>query len=802
MVTDGQVRKLRRLLSSGRTLAASARMTGMDEKTARSYRDHGEMPSERKSVRTYRTRVDPFSKVWPEVQERLEAEPRLQAKTLLDWLQDRYPGQFPDSTRRTFERRVRRWRSTHGPAKTVTFPQVHHPGRIAASDFTVMNSLGVTIGRSVFEHTLFHCVLTYSNVESVSLCFSESFEALSEGVQKAFWEFGGVPKIHRTDSLSAAINNHSTQQKLTSRYRALMEHYEVESQQTNARCPNENGDVESSNGHIKNVIDQALLLRGSRSFESREQYMEFVEEVVARRNHERRDRFAVEQEQLGPLPHQKLDTNETLRGISVRSNSTIQVRRNRYSVPSRLIGGKVDVTISAEWIDVSHHGTHVQRMPRLLGVGGSAINYRHVIDSLVRKPGAFENYKYREDMFPTSHFRIAYDLLCEAHSAKVAVRQYLKLLALAAHESQDAVQDVLRTKIQAGDSIDVELIRELVLRATEVRPVTEVDIESPDLKAFDSLLQHPDMEGLCDDPIDPHDKEAENSFTESDDESVSCEGTHREEAESQSSPAAIDRAVSRVATPDVSRTFSEHSGPRGSGGNESLGLPFGVDDVGMRSPKGRTNSPIVDPLATAAEQELGELRLPSSSACGDSSVGESPGRIVFGSAGELADLRQAGRGQESRPVRVGRAADSTGAEHALYDVQLAGSAVANCETGPASAEVNQAAFSLRRPLDRRPGLCPAKSRGDGGVVHTAGGALRTRERVADEQPGVQQVGSNLQGCDDDRGRDRSARPSQRDPRTERAELPSRNGQARQIATRIRNYFATPINFLTGNSSCR
>ena len=263
MITDGQARNLRRLLDGGKSLAASARMTGMDEKTARSYRDDNRLPSHRKTKRDYRTRVDPFAEVWPEVQQRLETEPKLQAVTLFSWLQDGYPGQFLDSTRRTFERRVRLWRSTHGPNKTVTFPQEHHPGHIAASDFTVMNSLGVKIAGSQFDHTLFHCVLTYSNVESVSLCFSESFEALSEGVQKAFWEFGGVPQLHRTDSLSAAVNNHSTKKQLTSRYQALMEHYHVESQQTNARCPNENGDVESSNGHIKNTIDQALMLRGS-----------------------------------------------------------------------------------------------------------------------------------------------------------------------------------------------------------------------------------------------------------------------------------------------------------------------------------------------------------------------------------------------------------------------------------------------------------------------------------------------------------------------------------------------------------
>ncbi len=803
MITDGQVRKLWRLLATGQSLAASARMTGMDEKTARTYRENKVLPSQSQHARDYRTRKDPFHEVWSEVQARLETEPRLQAKTLLAWLQERYPGQFPDSTRRTFERRVRLWRSTYGPAKKVIFPQVHHPGRIAASDFTVMNSLNVRIAGSVFDHTLFHCVLTYSNVESVSLCFSESFESLSEGVQKAFWEFGGVPKLHRTDSLTAAVNNHSTKKVLTARYRALMDHYAVETQQTNARCPNENGDVESSNGHLKNVIDQALLLRSSRNFESREAYTQFVEEVVARRNHERRDRFAEEQEQLGELPPQKLDTNETLHSILVHSSSTILIRCNRYSVPSRLIGEKVDVTIRAEWIDVSHHGNHVQCMPRLIGSGGSAINYRHVIDSLVRKPGAFENYKYREDMFPTSHFRIAYDLLCNAHTEKVAVRKYLDILALAARESQDAVQDALRVQIQAGPVpgdpvIDVESVRESVLLATEVRPATDVTVEPPDLNDFDSLLEHPDMES----PYDDNHYEEETTFASSNDESVSNK-TGTSEAEGGTSEAnhtttlvRSDRTVSGVATADVSRPLSRDGGSSCDGGAESLGLPVGADNLGMRSSPSRSHPTIDDTFESSLEQDLGDVRLRSSSASSDTSVGESSGRDVLRSAGELVDLWQAGCGEESRSVCVGWGVDPAGSEHAVHNVQLVSSAVADSEAGLTSGEVHQAVVTVRRPVDRRLGLRATEPRGDGSVVYVIGRTLRTRECSSDEQSSVQQMGSDLQGRDDDCRSDRSSRSPQRDPRTECPQLSSGTSQAKQIPDEPKR------NFLTRNSNCR
>ena len=191
-----------------------------------------------------------------------------------------------------------------------------------------------------------------------------------------------------------------------------MQYYDCEAERTNARCANENGDVESANGHIKDRLDQALLLRGSREFSSREEYMRFVEQIISRANANRRERFAEERACFSRLPDERLDTDDMLQGVRVTKSSTIQVRTNTYSVPSRLIGQLVDVRVAAEQITVTHQGHVVQVMPRLVGKHQAAINYRHIIDSLVRKPGAFANYRYREEMFPTSAFRMAWEI-CE-----------------------------------------------------------------------------------------------------------------------------------------------------------------------------------------------------------------------------------------------------------------------------------------------------------------------------------------------------------------------------------------------------
>ncbi len=797
MIKDGHVRELRRLLPLGKPLAASARMTFMNEKTARRYRDDDRLPSQRKKPRDYRTRIDPFADVWTDVQRRLEAEPRLQAKTLFQWLQETHPGRFPDTTRRTFERRVARWRSVDGPGKTVIFEQVHHPGRLAASDFTVCDSLDVRIAGVRFEHTLFHCVLTYSNVESVSLCFSESFEALSEGIQNAFWEFGGVPQRHRTDSLSAAVHNHSSAKLHTDRYTALMEHYGCQPERTNPRCANENGDVESQDGHLKNRIDQALLLRGSRDFATREAYFAFVQQLVARGNANRRERFAAEQAKLAKLPDCRLDTDDLLVGIKVSRSSTIQVRANTYSVPSRLIGSKVDVCVAAETITVTHHGHVVQTMQRLYGKQRVAINYRHVIDSLVRKPGAFANYRYREEMFPSSQFRIAYDMLRETHAEKVADKKYIGILELAAHESQEAVSDALRVMISAGKPLDVDEVRRLVEGAAQLPAATDVEVEPPDLSDFDLLLQHPDMESLCNDQ----------GHNTSDGESQNAAGDTSTPIEDGSIRAArldesVDRAVPGASPAEFSGSLCGNGEASRAGESFASGVPFGADDSGMRNTARGAYQTIDRPFQGTAGQELGVVQLqPTATAC-DTATGDASRRLVSGSPGERSAFWEAWFGKEPRLVRTVRTTDVARPQHAVHDLQLVGAAPVGGQAGTATAEADQTILELRRLDHRRPGIRSAESRGDGSSVHAFSGALRARQRAVDEQLGVQQMGPDFQGRDDNGCSDRSSGSSQRDHRTQRAELTRRDSENEQGERRVGSWFNAALNFVTRKSNCR
>ena len=572
MITDRQVRRLWELLVRGESLSRAAWKSGMDRKTAGKYRD-GKLPSERVVEHRWRTRDDPFDEVWDEVQEQLAAAPELQAKTLFQWLQRKYPGRFQDGQLRTFQRGVKRWRATRGPQQEVFFSQVHSPGRLCASDFTFMNDLGVTIQGQPFVHLVYHFVLTYSNWEWATVCFSESFESLSEGLQESLWKLGGAPQRHRSDRLSAAVNNLSDRREFTSRYRGLMDHYQLAAEKINARQAHENGDVESLHRHFKKAVEQALLLRGSRDFQSREKYVAFLHALLNQKNAGRRQRLEEELAELSPLPSRRLESFKRV-SVQVNQGSLLRVQRNVYSVNSRMIGAQVDVRVYADHLEVWYAQQCLERFPRLRGVNKHSINYRHVIDWLVRKPGAFENYRYRDDLFPTSRFRVVYDSLREDRSSAAASREYLAILELAAKESESAVDDALRTLLNLGSVIGASQVKHLLLQDNPAPAVTEVIVEAPDLFGFDSLLD--DMEAF-------------------DDYEQGCEGD----------TGWTSAGASSAHVPWVLR---RRRWPRRKGGVELRAVLARTRATGMRSTANQSHRQTTASVEVAAGEKPGELR--------------------------------------------------------------------------------------------------------------------------------------------------------------------------------------------------
>lgn len=495
MVTDQQVRRLFAMKNRHEHLYQAADAAGMSCKTARKHLKQGKLPSQSRVERTWPTRQDPFADDWAFVVGILEeTQAGLDAKTLFEYLQRAYPGKYHDGQLRTFQRHIKAWKALQGPSKEIFFSQLYPPGQWACSDFTSMNKLNITIAQQPFKHLFYHFVLCYSNWQAGRICFSESFESLSLGIQDALWHLGAVPFYHRTDNLTSAVNKVGHPDVFTAKYRALASHYGFESSKTNPASPHENGDVEKSNDLFKKAVNQSLIIRGSRDFESVDDYQSFLQKIMDRMNQNGQKRFAEEIDVLKELPSRRFDDYETKR-CKIGRGGTFRLLHNTYSVHSRLKGETVKVRVYADHLEVWYAQRQIETLPRLRGENGHCINYRHQIDQMVRKPGAFENYRYKEDFFPTTLFRIAYDTLRDADTIRQANKTYLKILELAAKQGESLVNEALRVLIHQEDAMSFKTVEALVNSKQKPPEPTQVYIEPVDLNDYDLLLETP--ESLC-----------------------------------------------------------------------------------------------------------------------------------------------------------------------------------------------------------------------------------------------------------------------------------------------------------------
>ena len=473
----------------GKTQETAAARAGICVRSARKWQ-RGPLPSETKQERTWRTRPDPFNGVWEEEIEPLlqgEAAGKLKATTIIEWLEEHHPGKFSASQLRTLQRRLQDWRALNGPDQEVYFPQEHPPGREAQFDFTHGNSLGVTIAGQPYRHQLFQLILSHSGWRYAEIAAGETFLALQQGLQAALWTLGGVPQVVRSDNTSAATHEmrRSGGRALKDNYAALLEHYGLRSTRINRGQSHENGVAEQAHYRLKDAIDQALMLRGSRDFDTVDHYADFVGQMVARRNRLVKGKLEQEMPSLGLLPPAPLPEYVNYQA-RVRKWSTVQVAGRTYSVPSRLIGKEVRVRLYADWVEVYYKGHLVERMERVHGEQEANVNYRHVIGSLVRKPGAFAGYRFREQLFPTRNFRLTYDALKEWRGERADV-EYVRILHLAATTMEANVDSALYLLLEADEPFDYAAVRALAEpKPPEAPPLTLSSM--PDLKVYDRLL--------------------------------------------------------------------------------------------------------------------------------------------------------------------------------------------------------------------------------------------------------------------------------------------------------------------------
>jgi len=471
--------------------ALAAAKSGFSKATGHRIEDDPQLPSQKKAPRD-RRRPDPLAAVWDgEIVPILKSAPGIRAIALLEELRRRHPEIGP-GIRRTLERRVRLWRALAGPEQDVIFRQEHEPGRLGLSDFTDTSALGVTVAGVVLGHRLYHYRLAFSGFEHAQVVLGgESFVALAEGLQNALWALGGVPREHRSDSLSAAFRNltHDAQEDLTRRYHELMRHYGMMPTRNNRGVAHENGSIESSHGHLKKALEDGLLMRGSRDFDELDAYRRFVDEMVGRRNANNRKRIELERPMLTPLPRRRtVDYEEKI--VIVTSSGGFILRRVFYTAPSRLIGHRLRVHLYDDRLECFLGATAMMTLrrgrPLSPSKGGHVVDYRHVIHALRSKPMALNNLVYRDQLFPRPAYGRAFEALRDSAGDKRACKVTVELLALAHDRGCEAeLAGLLDAELDAGHLPDPAILRQRF--AANPASVPAVEVAFVPLSTYDEL---------------------------------------------------------------------------------------------------------------------------------------------------------------------------------------------------------------------------------------------------------------------------------------------------------------------------
>jgi hypothetical protein len=492
-VTKQQVKLYMKTRSKGCTQATSSARAGISVSSGQRI-EAGNHSALSPTTRSWRTRDDPFGDVWDsDIKLLLEESPDLTPLTILEYIQDRHPEQYPDSLLRTMQRRVKQWKALNGKAKEIIFRQEHAPGRFALSDFTKLKGVEITIQKKPLRHLLYHFRLAYSGWSYLKVVLGgESYTALTEGLQEALWCVGGSPFEHRTDSLSAAFKNSGkeTRKDLTQRYEQFCRHYNMEPTRNNLGISHENGGIEGPHGHLKRRIKQALLLRKSNDFDNISEYQNWMNEVTSKHNRRNAKNVALERSALQPLPSFKtLDYAELV--VPVHSTGTININNTTYSVPSCFCGERLRVHLYDSKLRCYLGSNFIIELPRIYTIQKNKrarlINYRHLIESLMKKPQAFRYSQIRDDILPSPMYRRIWLLLDKKIKGRESCKLMVGILSVAAKFNCEKELGNLVLKQLINDEIlNIEKLRQRFSKNINKTPQIEVNQHS--LDSYDDLL--------------------------------------------------------------------------------------------------------------------------------------------------------------------------------------------------------------------------------------------------------------------------------------------------------------------------
>lgn len=477
-------------------ITASARKAGMDRGTARKYIRKGEAPGERSRPRDWRTRRDPFTEVWPEVEGWLHNNPQMEGTSAFEELLRLYPDQFAEGQLRSLQRRFREWKQAngHGRQKPVFFEQEHMPGKLLEVDWFYPRDFVVTICGQEYQHRICHSVLTYSNWEWAIPCRSESFLSLKSCLQATVQELGACPEICQVDNSSTAthhLGKGSGRRTFNERFLGVLAHYGMQAKTIQVGAANENGDVESSHSHLRRyLVDQLKLRPRGADFDSVEAYREWLQECLRRRNQRRVKALEEEKVRMKPLPPCSLPEYEESECI-VNKYSIARVGKNGYSVAPVYRGQRLRAHVYENHIELWHSNTLVARVDDVSTCGRTVVNWRHLIEELCRKPGAFERYRHRESFYPSPVWKQLGASLRKRFRTVRADSDYLQILRLSLEHGLGQIEELVERL--GMETVTLDQVRADLREQDNWRNACAEETLEADLSVYDQLLSQEEV---------------------------------------------------------------------------------------------------------------------------------------------------------------------------------------------------------------------------------------------------------------------------------------------------------------------
>lgn len=427
----GDFTQIIQLRNKGKTQEEIASILGISRRSVIRYLKDGQIPQYSRSVKA--TRKDPLEGHYLEVKRKLEENPRLPLNELYEYIYEKgYRG-----SERTLRRRTRDLRATL-KNKEVFFQREVRPGEVMEGDFT---ELQLKIEGKLRKIYLWVTSLPFSNRYFATPFYHCSFESFASGSVAAFSEFNGVAKKYRLDNMSPAVSKilSGKNRVVTNRYADFQSHYGFEQDFCNPAKGNEKGNVESINKHLKRKITSRISL-SKLSFKDLNSFKEFVWSICREQNSRDHveEKFLKEKEYLSSLPASQFNCFRTsVVSINKYSLFSLEKTGHMYSVPSKYIGLSLEVRIYPEKVDIVHNGSIISSHKRIYGPKGQvSIEVEHIIEGLLRKPGAMRDWKYKHILFERPAWNGFYKRIINSGGND---KDYLKCLKLINKHGKDLV---------------------------------------------------------------------------------------------------------------------------------------------------------------------------------------------------------------------------------------------------------------------------------------------------------------------------------------------------------------------------